>query len=115
MDKLVPFDAMSPYALYCKYSALLAAAGSIFPDSSLLQIDLKLSQIIENTSVAIVAGSLNFCEYPVTLLEPYIGYICQFKHCRTYTLNIVQLRLQSVCMWFPATILHLPVSVNYKI
>ena len=34
------------------------------------------------------------------------------KHCQlccTYTLDIVQPRLQSVCMWYPATFLHMPV------
>ena len=29
--------------------------------------------------------------------------------CRTYTLDIVQPRFQTVCMWYPATFLHVPV------
>ena len=123
---------MSPCAFYCKYSASLAAFFQTRPCCPWLQrwtwvhifrptLDLavqnnpKLSQIIKNTSIATVVGSLIFCDYPVTLFELLIVQMCQIEHCRTYTLNSIQLRFHSVCMWYPATILHETVNFYWKI
>ena len=123
---------MSPCAWYCKYSALLAAFFQtrlccpglqcwtwvhIFTPTldSAVQNNAKLSQIIKNTSFATVVGSLNICNHPVTLFELLIAQMCQIKHCRTYTLNSIQLRFHSVCMGYPVTILHETVNFYEKI
>ena len=93
-------------------------AGSIFPDSSLLsrgwsvghgcthldlfmcsvaQNDPKLSQIIKNTSIATVTGTMNFCCLSVTLFQPLIAQ-CQIKHSRCIRLILFNLdSSQFVC------------------
>ena len=40
---------------------------------SVAQNDPKLSQIIKNTSIATVTGTMNFCCLPVTLFQPLIA------------------------------------------
>ena len=88
-------------------------AGSIFPDSSLLsrgwsvghgcthldlfmcsvaQNDPKLSQIIKNTSIATVTGTMNFCCLPVTLFQPLIAQ-CQIKH--SHCIRLILFNLDS--------------------
>ena len=81
---------MSPYALNCESSALLAAFFQTRPCcprwqcwtlvhlcrpklGSAVQNYPKLSQIIKNTSIATVTNGLNFFDHPVNLFEPLIA------------------------------------------
>ena len=101
-QRINAFDTISLYALYCIYSALLAAFFQTRPCclgwqcwtwvhiirptfGSAFQNVPKLSQIIENTSIPTVTVSLNFCEFLVTLLESLIAKMCQITHCHCST------------------------------
>ena len=121
--RLVPYIANT--VLYWQhFSRLVPAVPGCSIEHKFAYIDLhwiKLLIIIQNFLKLLKTHQSQplwevwfFCDYPVTLFELLIAQMCQIKHCHTRTLNSIQLRFHSVCMWCPASISHETVNFIKK-